>query len=159
VRYLLYSRRSAVPSLSEVGSPRCGSGPLVPLPHMHVYLNISLVASKSPSSFPSYIICIDFNSSSMKTYYCNCERYCQGDRKEVSRSTFFRHEKHRAIFTPRFQEYLTRHPIVVPEPGPSGRLTNTGPFPQYNCTAQVEGFVGRDAVEVSIISHWYSRSY
>jgi hypothetical protein len=25
------------------------------------------------------IICIDFNSLSMKTYYCNCERYCQGD--------------------------------------------------------------------------------
>src|SRR6267154_590244 len=55
--------------------------------------------------------------------------------------------------------YLTRHLIVVPEPGPSGRLTNTGPFPQYNRMAQVEGFVGHDAVEVSIISHWYSRSY
>jgi hypothetical protein len=25
------------------------------------------------------IIRINFNSLSMKTYYCNCERYCQGD--------------------------------------------------------------------------------
>ncbi len=84
------------------------------------------------------IICIDFNSLPMKTHYCNCEKYCQGDWKEVSRSTFFRHEKLHTIFTPWFQEYLTCHPIVMPEPGPSGCLTNTGPFPQYNCMAQVE---------------------
>ncbi len=95
----------------------------------------------------------------MKTYYCNCEKYCQGDQKEVSRLTFFRHEKHHAIFTPQFQEYLTCHLVVMPKLGPSGHLTNIGPFPQYNRMAWVEGFIGHDAVEVSIISHWYSRSY
>jgi hypothetical protein len=94
----------------------------------------------------------------MKIYHCNCEKYCQGNWKEVSGSTFLRHKKYRALYTPRFQEYLARHPIVVPEPGPSNRLTNTGPFPQCNRTAQVERSVGRDAVEVSIIFHWYSRS-
>ena len=92
----------------------------------------------------------------MKTYHCDCEKYYQGNRKEVSRSTFLRHEKYCILFTPRFQEYLTRHPIVVPEPGPSRHLTNTGPFPQHNCMAQIERSVGQNAVEVSIIFHWYS---
>ena len=62
----------------------------------------------------------------MKKYYCNCEKYCQGGRKEVSKSTFFNHKKtYRDLFTPQFQEYLNRYPVVVSEPGPSRRLTES----------------------------------
>jgi hypothetical protein len=59
----------------------------------------------------------------MKTYYCNCEKYCQGDRKEVSKTTFFKHKKYRDLFTPQFQDYLNRHPVITSDPGPSRRLT------------------------------------
>jgi hypothetical protein len=91
-------------------------------------------------------------------YYCNCEKYCQGKCREVPKATFFRHGKYRDLFTPRFQQYLSRHPIILPKPGPSRCLTNTGPFPQYNCIARVEGIFGHDAVEVSIRFYWYSQS-
>ena len=86
----------------------------------------------------------------MKTYYCDCKKYCQGDQKVVSRATYFNHKKHRERYTPRFREFLNRHPVIAPKPGPS--VTNTQPVPQYSRTAQVEGIVDCDAIDVSIIS-------
>ena len=121
----------------------------------------SLLYSDNRRSLPG-ITWLHFKSSTIKTYYCNCKKYCKGYQKVVSRTTFFSHKKYRNIFTPRLQEFLNRHPVVVPKPGPSGHSTkssevagNTGPF---NRTAQVEGVVGHDAVDVSIIFHWHSRS-
>jgi hypothetical protein len=61
----------------------------------------------------------------MKKYYCNCEKYCQGDQKEVSKTTFFNHKKYRDLFTPQFQDYLNRCPVVVSEPGRSRHLTGS----------------------------------
>jgi hypothetical protein len=61
----------------------------------------------------------------MKTYYCNCEKYCQGEQKVVSKTTFFNHKKYRDLFTPQFRQYLNRHPVVVSEAGPSTHSTDS----------------------------------
>jgi len=79
----------------------------------------------------------------MKTYYCDCEKYCQGERKVVSKTTFFNHKKYRESltnFTPQFQEYLSRHPVVAPISGPSRHSEVVADL------------------DVSIISHWHSRA-
>jgi hypothetical protein len=98
----------------------------------------------------------------MKVYYCNCEKLCKGDRKLVSKASFFRHRKYREVYTHHFQDFLERHPVVVSEPGPSGHLTNssetahnTGSLSHCDRTTQVGGVVDRDVVDVSSICHWF----
>jgi hypothetical protein len=44
-------------------------------------------------------------------FFCDCARYCGGQRKEVSLSTFYDHKKHHSPlsqFTPEFQQYLLK---------------------------------------------------
>src|SRR5882757_8809850 len=41
--------------------------------------------------------------------FCDCEKYCKGQRREVSRSTFYYHKNFRkpfSQFTPEFQKFL-----------------------------------------------------
>ena len=42
-------------------------------------------------------------------FYCDCEKICKGQRKKVSRATFYNHARHRdplSQFTPQFQEFI-----------------------------------------------------
>ncbi|KAI9442693.1 hypothetical protein H4582DRAFT_2073286 [Lactarius indigo] len=57
-------------------------------------------------------------SGSSRKYYCDCEARCKGQRKEVSRTTFYGHKKHRntlSQFTPNFQEFLRNLGPSTPE--------------------------------------------
>jgi hypothetical protein len=100
----------------------------------------------------------------MKTYYCNCEKYCQGDRRVVSKTTYFVHKKYcdpSLQYTEGFCNYLNWHPVVVPKLGPSRRLAksskvadNIGNGSRDDHTTQVlEGVIDHNTVEVSIILH------
>ena len=47
--------------------------------------------------------------SESTTFFCDCQKHCQGERREVSRSTFYGHKKYRissSQFTPQFQQFL-----------------------------------------------------
>ena len=60
------------------------------------------------------------SDTARKSYYCNCEAMCHGQRREVSRTTFYDHKKHRnplTQFTPRFQNFL--HNVGPPSAGQS----------------------------------------
>ena len=50
-----------------------------------------------------------------KTYYCDCQAKCKGERKQVSKATYFRHEPFRdpySRFSSRLQDVFRSNPII-----------------------------------------------
>jgi hypothetical protein len=50
-----------------------------------------------------------------KTYYCDCKRYCDGQQRVISKSTFFAHKKYRdplSQFSAEFREFLNSVPVL-----------------------------------------------
>src|SRR5712691_5135089 len=50
-----------------------------------------------------------------KTYYCDCQAKCKGERRQVSKATYFRHEPYRdpySRFSSRLQDIFRRNPII-----------------------------------------------
>jgi hypothetical protein len=98
----------------------------------------------------------------MKTYYCNCEKHCHGEQRTVSKMTYFSHKKYRdplSQYSEPLHEYLQQHPIIVPVPGSSWRLTqrsdmvdNIESGPQDDHMTQGVGLVNWDMVKVSVYS-------
>ena len=63
------------------------------------------------------------------TFYCDCERYCAGKRKQVSRTTFYFHKRMRdplSQFSAPMQTFLKDKPVIVRTP-PSNTNTSRGP--------------------------------
>ena len=71
------------------------------------------------------------------SYYCECIKYCKGRRKEVSRATYYSHQKRDPLwqFSPEFQASLRAKQVVAGLPiGPSsstfqGRRARTSGVP------------------------------
>lgn len=50
-----------------------------------------------------------------KTYYCDCQKWCKGRRRQVSRATHSRHKPYRdpyAHYSAATREFLNRYPII-----------------------------------------------
>jgi hypothetical protein len=68
-------------------------------------------ASDTPSTAPRQYI---LTMPSQNTYYCDCQRYCDGQTRVVKRSTYYNHAKYRnhPQFSAEFQEYLNANPPI-----------------------------------------------
>ena len=67
-------------------------------------------------------------STPMTTFYCECDQYCNGERRQVSRSTFYLHKKKRdplSHFSAPMQSFLKGKQVVISAPTPNSANTGT----------------------------------
>ena len=103
------------------GTPKVGLSCILVIPLVH-----SHSAAQSMSSTP---------------YYCDCERYCNGKRNRVSKTTFYSHKKMAdplRRFSATMQTFLNDKPVVVSAPSSSAstsqRPRKRGNDGVTNCT-------------------------
>ena len=69
------------------------------------------------------------------TYFCSCQTYCKGRRREVSRATFFRHRpcyrQSNSGLSPEFQQFLTSSTSPTPSNSPSDLTVSSAPGPTH----------------------------
>ena len=100
----------------------CGCRPLSAIPNTDlVYCIVLLLVPLAPLRVSVVYIIQDMSST---TFYCDCDRYCNGERKQVSRATFYFHKRKRdpiARFSATMQSFLKDKPVIE-----STSLSNAG---------------------------------
>jgi hypothetical protein len=80
--------------------------------------------------FRQFILSVQYMSTSEPTtFFCDCDIRCQGERREVSRSTFYGHKKFRnplSRFTPQFQEFTLGSSRSVLSSNPTQNTHSSG---------------------------------